>query len=74
MIHLKPEELNIPDLQRTLQFAVGPRPIALVSTVDRDGRVNLSPFSFYNVFRTTIRILINDYENAKIREKIENEL
>jgi hypothetical protein len=30
--------------------------------------------SFYNVFRSTIRILINDYENAKIREKIENEM
>jgi len=30
--------------------------------------------NFYNVFRNTIRILINDYENVKIREKIENEL
>ena len=30
--------------------------------------------SFYNVFRNTIRILINDYENAKIREKIANEM
>jgi len=30
--------------------------------------------NFYNVFRNTIRILINDYENAKIREKIEGEL
>jgi len=30
--------------------------------------------SFYNVFRNTIRILINDYENTKIREKIENEM
>ena len=58
MIHLKPEELNIPDLQRTLQFAVGPRPIALVSTVDRDGRVNLSPFSFYNVFSTNPPLVV----------------
>ena len=58
MIHLKPEELSIPDLQRTLQFAVGPRPIALASTVDRDGRVNLSPFSFYNVFSTNPPILV----------------
>jgi len=30
--------------------------------------------NFYNVFRNTIRILINDYENAKTREKIESEL
>jgi hypothetical protein len=30
--------------------------------------------NFYNVFRNTIRILLNDYENVKIREKIENEM
>jgi len=30
--------------------------------------------NFYNVFRNTIRILINDYENVKIRENIENEI
>ena len=30
--------------------------------------------SFYNVFRNTIRILINDYENSIVREKIEKEM
>jgi len=30
--------------------------------------------SFYNVFRNTIRILLNDYSNIKVREKIENEM
>jgi hypothetical protein len=30
--------------------------------------------SFYNVFRNTIRILLNNYENIKIREKIEAEM
>ena len=30
--------------------------------------------NFYNVFRNTIRILINDYENAKIRIEIEKEM
>ena len=30
--------------------------------------------SFYNVFRNTIRILINDYENIKIREILEKEM
>ncbi len=28
--------------------AVAPRPIALVSTADKSGRINLSPFSFFN--------------------------
>jgi hypothetical protein len=31
-------------------------------------------YEFYQVFRTTIRILLNDYENIKIRESIEDEL
>jgi hypothetical protein len=30
--------------------------------------------NFYNIFRNTIRILLNDYENVKIRERIEKEL
>ena len=30
--------------------------------------------SFYNVFRSTIRILLNDYENIQVREKVENEI
>jgi hypothetical protein len=30
--------------------------------------------NFYNVFRNTIKILLNDYENNKLKEQIENEL
>ena len=45
-----PKELSVPEVQRLLQGGVGPRPIALVSTISKDGINNLSPFSFYNVF------------------------
>ncbi len=38
--------------------AVSPRPIALASTVDGDGKVNLSPFSFFNIFGTNPGILV----------------
>lgn len=31
-------------------------------------------YDFYQVFRTTIRILLNDYENIKLRESIEDEV
>lgn len=41
-----------------LQNAVAPRPIALVSTVNKEGNVNLSPFSFYNVFSSNPPILV----------------
>ena len=36
--------------QHWLQHAIAPRPIALASTIDANGNVNLSPFSFFNVF------------------------
>lgn len=45
-----PKELPVAELHHYLTGAVGPRPIALASTVDADGRPNLSPFSFFNVF------------------------
>ena len=44
------EELITRDRHRILLGAVGPRPIALVSTVDEFGNPNLSPFSFFNIF------------------------
>lgn len=53
-----PESISIPALQGYLQSAVAPRPIALVSTVDLQGNVNLSPFSFFNVFSANPPILI----------------
>ena len=41
--------------------------------VDYMKRIHLET-NFYNVFRNTIRILLNDYENVAMREKIEAEL
>ncbi len=38
------------ELHRLLNFVVAPRPICLTSTIDGSGRVNLSPFSFFNLF------------------------
>ncbi|WP_285010930.1 flavin reductase family protein [Pedobacter faecalis] len=37
-------------LQNYLQYAIAPRPICFVSTVDSSGAINLSPFSFFNMF------------------------
>lgn len=38
------------DRYRLLTNFVGPRPIALVSTIDAEGRHNAAPMSFFNVF------------------------
>ncbi len=38
--------------------AIGPRPIALASTINQNGQANLSPFSYFNVFSSNPPILI----------------
>ena len=53
-----PSEITSVQLQTIMQTAVSPRPIALASTVDKDGNNNLSPFSFFNMFSTVPPILI----------------
>jgi len=45
-------------LYQYLSAAVTPRPIAFVSTIDKDGNKNLSPFSFFNVFSVNPPILV----------------
>ncbi len=55
---IDPKELTLSKLQGYLQGAVAPRPIALASTIDLAGNVNLSPFSFFNLFSTAPPILV----------------
>jgi flavin reductase (DIM6/NTAB) family NADH-FMN oxidoreductase RutF len=58
MKHLDPKELSIPELHGFLVGAIGPRPVAFASTIDAEGRPNLSPFSFFNVFGANPPLLI----------------
>ena len=46
------------DLYRYLSDAITPRPIAFVSSVDKEGNKNLSPFSFFNVFSIDPPVLV----------------
>ena len=55
---ISPKELTNLQLQTLLQTAIAPRPIALASTIDEDGNVNLSPFSFFNLFSSNPPIAI----------------
>ncbi|MGJ8659274.1 flavin reductase family protein [Cellulophaga fucicola] len=57
-ISIVPNEVTTAKLHGYLLGAVGPRPIAFASTVDKDGNPNLSPFSFFNVFSANPPILI----------------
>jgi flavin reductase (DIM6/NTAB) family NADH-FMN oxidoreductase RutF len=58
VITFDPEKLSVPKLHGYLLAAVAPRPIAFASTIDKQGRYNLSPFSFFNVFSANPPIMI----------------
>lgn len=49
-IDIIPGTLPTPRLHAYLLGGVAPRPIAFASTLDAQGRPNLAPFSFFNVF------------------------
>ena len=58
MISINPKDLPVQKVHQYLLGAIGPRPIAFASTVDAEGRSNLAPFSFFNVFSANPPILI----------------
>jgi flavin reductase (DIM6/NTAB) family NADH-FMN oxidoreductase RutF len=58
MISIDPKEVPAAKVHSYLLGAVTPRPIAFASTVDKDGSVNLSPFSFFNCFGANPPIVV----------------
>ena len=55
---INPIDYSTKDLHKILLSSVTPRPIALASTIDSNGVVNLSPFSYFNVFSANPPVLI----------------
>jgi len=55
---LRLSEITTPERQNYLQHAIAPRPICFASTIDKEGNINLSPFSFFNLFSTDPPIVI----------------
>ncbi len=55
---ISPKDVSVPEFHQILLGAVAPRPIAFASTVDAQGNVNVSPFSFYNAFGANPPLLI----------------
>ena len=47
---INPSEVKTAKLHGYLLSAVAPRPIAFASSIDKDGKPNLSPYSFFNAF------------------------
>lgn len=51
-------DLSPVDKQYYLQHIIAPRPVCFASTVDKEGHVNLSPFSFFNLFSSNPPVVI----------------
>lgn len=70
------KELSIMEKQNWLQSAIAPRPICFASTIDSNGNVNLSPFSFFNLFSYNPAIVIfsttRKVRNNTIKHTLEN--
>jgi flavin reductase (DIM6/NTAB) family NADH-FMN oxidoreductase RutF len=58
MVTIDPKDVSVAHFHNYLLGAVTPRPIALASTIDKEGSVNLSPFSFFNCFGANPPVLI----------------
>ena len=54
----RPQDLDARQLHGCLLGGIAPRPIAFVSTIDARGRVNLAPFSYFNVFSANPPLVI----------------
>lgn len=52
------KDLTPAERQYYLLHVVAPRPICFASTIDKEGNVNLSPFSFFNLFSSNPPIVI----------------
>jgi flavin reductase (DIM6/NTAB) family NADH-FMN oxidoreductase RutF len=55
---IKLQDISTIEKQHWLQHAIAPRPICFASTMDAEGNVNLSPFSFFNLFSSNPPIVI----------------
>jgi len=58
MLTLNLKDIKPADAQNYLQHAIAPRPICFASTIDKAGNVNLSPFSFFNLFSSNPPVVI----------------
>jgi flavin reductase (DIM6/NTAB) family NADH-FMN oxidoreductase RutF len=69
-------ELDTVGKQHYLQHAIAPRPICFASTINKSGQVNLSPFSFFNLFSIEPPIAVfspsRRVRNNTIKHSLEN--
>lgn len=70
-----PEQLSISDVYRTMVRLITPRPIAWVSTISPDGRLNLAPFSYFAGVASappTLMISVADHPDGRPKDTARN--
>ena len=76
MLEIHPDDILIKDLHQYMLSSIGPRPIALASTIDVNGNNNVSPFSFFNIFSAKPPIAIfspaRRIRNNSTKDTLEN--
>lgn len=76
MLTIDPKSVSVPVLQSYLQGIIAPRPIAFASTIDKSGNVNLTPFSFFNIFSSNPPIVIfspaRRVRDGSVKHSLEN--
>lgn len=55
---ITPGEIPTKDLHQFMVGAIAPRPIAFVSTIDKNGVANIAPYSFFNAFSSNPPVLV----------------
>jgi len=55
---IDPNKVSTSEFHAYMLGAIAPRPIAFASTVDKEGNVNLSPFSFFNAFGSNPPVVV----------------
>jgi len=57
-MRIDPQDISVGKFHSYLLSTVVPRPIAFAATINKEGRINLSPFSFFNAFGANPPILV----------------
>ena len=52
------KDIKTPEVQNFLNHAIAPRPICFASTIDSNGNINLSPFSYFNLFSVNPPVIV----------------
>ncbi|MBM3938700.1 MAG: flavin reductase family protein [Sphingomonadales bacterium] len=63
-LEIDPNSTPLPQLHQYLLGSVSPRPICFASTIDGQGRLNLAPFSFFNVVSANPPIVVFSPNNS----------